>query len=107
MSGNAGYSPTPGYEEKMHFIGPISSPLWFGQKQDVPKLLTSDFYRVYGIWKRFNMGMGLPDRGTWVEHDDTLIDAVVQMETLYRVHFSADHAIIELLTALLKKGTKR
>jgi hypothetical protein len=96
MGGKADYEPTPGYEHKMHFIGPTNAPVWVGRKGDVPKLLTQSFWEAYRAWQVLNLGLGAPEPNTWIA------DAVAVMEGQYRAHFSENRRILERLDMIIQ-----
>ena len=95
MSGNAAYRPATGYEKRRHFLGPAKSPIWIGQKADVPKLLTETFWRLFEAWRYFRIGAGWPEPGTWADQGSVVAEAVLKFEEYYRVYFSHENALIE------------
>lgn len=102
MSGNAGYRPAPGYEDRRHFIGPVKSPVWIGRKGDVPGLINVTFWRYFEAWRMFNIGAGFPEPGTWADQDGTLIEVILSFEENYRAFFSGENKTLELLTNIAK-----
>ncbi|GAF78890.1 unnamed protein product [marine sediment metagenome] len=107
MSGNAQYRPAKGYGNKLHFIGPPKSPVWWGKKKEVPRLLTPEFGRIFGIWQRYNIGMGLPEPGTWADNDESIVSAVLQFEQLYRAHFSPERALMDQMGEIARGLSRR
>ena len=95
MSGNADYQPTPGYEDRMHFIGPVRAPIWIGKKREVADLITEEFWYYFQAWRMFNVGLGLPDPGLWPDQDPTLVDVIAGFQEIYRVHFSAEAEMLQ------------
>lgn len=102
MSGNAGYRPAPGYENRRHFIGPVKAPVWHGLKREVPELLTPEFYRLFAAWRMFAIGAGFPEPGTWAEQEGHLIDAILGFHEHYRAHFSVENKTLEQLGHIAK-----
>lgn len=96
MGGKADYRPSPGYEDRLHFIGPASNPVWIGRKGDVPALLSNSFWEAYRAWQTANLGLAVPEPGTWIA------DAVAVLEGQYRAHFSETRQIIDRLDILIK-----
>ena len=96
MTGKAGYRPTPGYEDRPHFIGPVGNPVWVGKKGDVPRLFTDKFWEVYRAWNSFHLGLTKPDV------DSSVADGVAALEGQYRAHFDDRRAIIERLDVILR-----
>jgi hypothetical protein len=95
MSGKADYRPAPGYEHKLHMIGPRLAPIWVGEACEVASLFDDLFWTVYQEWQRFHLGLSVPDGGSWIA------DAVLALEGQYRAHFSAERQIIARLDALI------
>ena len=106
MQGNAGYKPAPGYENKLHFIGPVKRPVWIGRKNDVPKLFTHEFNVAYQYWRIWNLGAGLPDPGHWTEQDNRLMKILLLFEEHYRAHFSPERSQQAQLNAILGSRSK-
>ena len=96
MSGKADYRPTPGYENRLHFIGPAENPVWIGRKGDVPGLLSETFWEVYRAWQKANLGLGVPEPGTWIA------DAVAILEGQHRAYFSQSRQIVDRLDTLIR-----
>jgi hypothetical protein len=96
MSGKAAYRPAPGFEHKLHFIGPASRPVWIGRKGDVPGLLNDRFWEVYRAWQEFHLGIARPDRRS------SVAEGVLILEGQFRAHFSQQHAVLERLDLILQ-----
>lgn len=95
MGGKADYQPAPGYEQKLHAIGPKGNPVWIGKKGDVPGLLTDLFWIVFHTWQQFHLGFPAPDPDTW------LAEMVARFEGQYRANFSTQRQILDQLHALV------
>ena len=96
MSGKAGYRPTPGYEDKLHYIGPVGSPVWVGRKGDVPRLLSDRFWETFRAWQSFHLGLTKPDP------DSAVADGVAAFEGQYRAHFDERLAITQRLDVIIQ-----
>jgi hypothetical protein len=96
MGGKADYRPSPGYEDKLHVIGPPGHAVWVGRKGDVPGLLNDRFWEVYRAWQTFHLGLDKPERGSAVA------DGVMMLEGQYRAHFDERHAVLSRLDAIIK-----
>lgn len=107
MEGKAGYVPTPGYEHKLHFIGDVKSPIWWGEKGDVPKLFTSEFWAAYEVWRKMHLGMGLPNGTPWTAQDQWLMDTVAAFEEHYRGNFSPERYLAEVMIAGFRAMAQR
>jgi hypothetical protein len=101
MSGKADYRPAPGYEDKLHAVGPKLDPIWVGRAGDFATLFDGAFWQAFRAWERFNLGLSKPDPDSW------LSDAVAYFEGQYRAHFSPQRAIIARLDALMGAFTAR
>ena len=102
MQGKAGYKPSPGYGDKMHLIGSAARPIWMGKKRDVPKLFSSEFWLLYEVWKRFNLGFGLPEAEPWTRQDQWIMDGIALFEEHYRGHFSPPRYLSDTMIAMLR-----
>jgi len=96
LSGKADYQPSPGYEDKLHSVGPKGSPVWIGKKGDVPKLLSEQFWDAYHAWERFHLGFPGPDPAT------RTADIVMMMEGQYQAHFCWERHIFDRVTTLIE-----
>lgn len=96
MTGKADYRPSPGYEHKLHAIGPKLAPVWTGEAWRVPTLLNDTFWFAFRVWRRFRVGVETPDPETW------LSDVVMLFEEHYRAHYSDERQIINRLDTLVQ-----
>lgn len=101
MEGKAQQVIPKGYENKMHFIGHYSRPVWIGRRGDVPKLFTQEFWYVFNAWRMFNLGFGLPDEGPWTEQDTWLVERMAMFEEHYRANFSPHRSTEASLSGIL------
>jgi hypothetical protein len=95
-TGKADYEPSPGYERKLHAIGPKLAPVWVGEAWRVPRLLSNTFWYAFRAWRRFNLGLWTPDPDSW------LADVVLAFEEHYRAHYSEERHIIDQLDAVIQ-----
>jgi len=96
LTGKADYRPSPGYERKLHAIGPKLAPVWTGEAWRVPTLLTQTFWYAFRVWRRFRVGVDKPDPESW------LADVVMVFEEHYRAHYSDERRIQQQLDNVLQ-----
>lgn len=107
MSGEADYKPSPGRGDALHLIGPAKHPVWIGPKKDIPNLFTPDFWFAYEHWRRFNLGLGLPEARPWTEQDQWLMDTIAAFEEHFRAHFSPYRYLADMLMSVVTALARR
>jgi hypothetical protein len=103
MSGDADYSPAPGYEDARHFIGDPKSPVWIGRKSEVPALAKNPYFaHAFYCWRMHRAGFGLPNEGAWTDQEPWLIEALLLFEEQFQAHFSHEHYNLEAQSAIIR-----
>ena len=85
----------------MHFIGTASNPLWIGKKKDVPGLLTGRFWDIFDVWRKFNLGLGLP--ASCAELDQDLVDIIADFEHHYQIYFSQYASMMKVFEGIIER----
>lgn len=61
------------------FVGKALNPVAFIKRGEIQDYLTDELNEIYGVWKRFNSGFGLPYSQNWGDYPDRFIDIIELM----------------------------
>ena len=66
-------------------VGSKDYPLGIIYRSEIDSFLTPQFFRLYDIFEKFEMGFGLPIFGkSWAEHPKWMIDAIGMFKAEYK-----------------------
>jgi len=63
------------------FIGPVKKPVMFVKRHQVKYFLDEWFFSAYDLWRKFNMGLGLPYAGGWADNPAHVVAIIEAFET--------------------------
>jgi hypothetical protein len=89
--------------EKQIIVGSPKNPVWIGPASEAKGFFTPEFDLIFELWRRFKAGMGLPGKGSWLDEEPDIADAIL----IFQEHWEAvyrDRPIISRLDALLQRG---
>jgi hypothetical protein len=73
-----------GSENGRIFIGDHKNPLAIIRRSEIPEYITDEFNECFTAWQFFNIGMGLPRGGGWMDYPPAFVDTLAAFEGEYR-----------------------
>jgi len=89
--------------ERYITIGNPTKPHWIGKAEDAKKFFDYPFDFVFGCWRRFKSGFGLPFGGPWTSEHPDLVDAILSFQESWEAYYR-DKSTISRLDALIQRG---
>lgn len=89
--------------EKQIIVGSANNPVWIGPVSEAKEFFTPEFDLIFELWRRFKAGMGLPGKGSWLDEEPEIADAILIFQEHWEVVYK-NRPIISRLDALLQRG---
>lgn len=89
--------------EKYITIGSTKNPHWIGKATDAREFFDHPFEFIFGCWRRFKAGLGLPYGGPWTSENPDLVDAILSFQESWEAYYR-DRPTTSRLDALIQRG---
>jgi hypothetical protein len=66
------------------FLGDHKNPIAIIRRSEIKSFLTDEFWQSFKAWQYFNVGLGLPSGGGWMDYPPDFIESLAAMEHEYR-----------------------
>jgi len=57
-------------------VGDIKNPVGIIKRSEIEGYFSSEMWKIYNIWQKYELGFGLPFSGTWFDIPKHIIDLI-------------------------------